>query len=290
MKFGVRTPSLKKSFKARTTGRAKRAIKKAIIPGYGKKGMGWIKNPKKAAYNAVYHRTTIGVSSLIATPKKSRKKSNYSSKSTYTRNKGQKSYTSSNQSQVSNKLCFGILLIITGIIQLIFSPVLGAFGIIIGTFLIYLDRKDSKESSKLSTTPDSEIDENKEYTYIVDRHYQLLDSQNQQYRDKNFDLAEIVCKEDIELYPKFLKAYPISEVKKGIPKDSVEMPLYPAFLMLTKIYEHQGKFDDAISICEKALQYGLDDGTKGGYSGRETRLQRKKENIEKSLETTSDEN
>lgn len=65
MKFGVRTPSLKKSFKARTTGKAKRAIKKAVIPGYGKKGMGWIKNPKKAAYNAVYHRTTIGIPDLI---------------------------------------------------------------------------------------------------------------------------------------------------------------------------------------------------------------------------------
>lgn len=34
MKFGMRTPSLKKSFKARTTGKAKRKLKKAVIPGY----------------------------------------------------------------------------------------------------------------------------------------------------------------------------------------------------------------------------------------------------------------
>jgi len=53
MKFGIRTPSLKRSLKARTTGKAKRSVKKALIPGYGKKGMGWIKNPKKAAYNKV---------------------------------------------------------------------------------------------------------------------------------------------------------------------------------------------------------------------------------------------
>lgn len=59
MKFGLRTPSLKKSISARTTGRAKRAIKKALIPGYGKKGMGWIKNPKKAAYNKVYNKTSF---------------------------------------------------------------------------------------------------------------------------------------------------------------------------------------------------------------------------------------
>lgn len=59
MKFGMRKPSIKKSFKARTTGRAKRKVKKALIPGYGKKGMGYIKNPKKAVYNKVYKKTTF---------------------------------------------------------------------------------------------------------------------------------------------------------------------------------------------------------------------------------------
>ena len=65
MKFGLRTPSLKKSISARTTGRAKRAIKKALIPGYGKKGMGLLKNPKKAAYNKVYNKTSFGLSDLF---------------------------------------------------------------------------------------------------------------------------------------------------------------------------------------------------------------------------------
>ena len=65
MKFGLRTPSLKKSISARTTGLVKRTIKKAIIPGYGKKGMGWLKNPKKAAYNKVYNKTTSSISDLL---------------------------------------------------------------------------------------------------------------------------------------------------------------------------------------------------------------------------------
>jgi len=59
MKFGMRKPSIKRSIKARTTGRAKRAIKKKVIPGYGKKGMGWLKDPKKAAYNKVYKKTSF---------------------------------------------------------------------------------------------------------------------------------------------------------------------------------------------------------------------------------------
>lgn len=59
MKIGVRTPSFKKSFKARTTGRINRTLKKSVNPLYGKKGMGYIKNPKKAIYNKVYHKVTV---------------------------------------------------------------------------------------------------------------------------------------------------------------------------------------------------------------------------------------
>ena len=68
MKFGMRTPSLKKSVKARTTGKIKRSIKKALILGYGKRGMGWIKNPKKAAYNKVYHKTSFSLFDLFKYP------------------------------------------------------------------------------------------------------------------------------------------------------------------------------------------------------------------------------
>lgn len=65
MKFGMRKPSIKKSIAARTTGRAKRAVKKALIPGYGKKGSGWIKNLKKAAYNKIYNKTIFSIWNLF---------------------------------------------------------------------------------------------------------------------------------------------------------------------------------------------------------------------------------
>ena len=65
MKFGLRTPSLKKSIKSRTTGRIKRAVKSAMNPLYGKKGMGWINNPKKAAYNKVYKKTSFSIFDLF---------------------------------------------------------------------------------------------------------------------------------------------------------------------------------------------------------------------------------
>ena len=65
MKFGMRKPSPMRSIKARTTGKAKRAVKKAIMPGYGKKGMGWLTNPKKATYNKVYKKTTFSIFDLF---------------------------------------------------------------------------------------------------------------------------------------------------------------------------------------------------------------------------------
>lgn len=59
MKIGMRTPSIKRSISARTTGRIKREIKRSINPLYGKKGMGWVNNPQKAAYNKIYNKTTF---------------------------------------------------------------------------------------------------------------------------------------------------------------------------------------------------------------------------------------
>lgn len=64
MKMGVRKPSIKKSIGARTTGRATRSVKRAVNPMYGKKGMGWVNDPKKAAYNKVYNKTTVPVKDL----------------------------------------------------------------------------------------------------------------------------------------------------------------------------------------------------------------------------------
>ena len=65
MKMGVRKPNVKSIVKARTTAKVKRSIKKSVNPLYGKKGMGYINDPKKAVYNKVYNKTTVSVDDLI---------------------------------------------------------------------------------------------------------------------------------------------------------------------------------------------------------------------------------
>jgi hypothetical protein len=57
MKFGIRKPSLKKRIAARTS--VKRMVRNSLglrAP----RGYGWLTNPRKAAYNRVYNRTTKG--------------------------------------------------------------------------------------------------------------------------------------------------------------------------------------------------------------------------------------
>ena len=43
----------------------KRALKRFFLPGYGKKGMGWWRNPKKAFYNWWYYRTSVSIPRLL---------------------------------------------------------------------------------------------------------------------------------------------------------------------------------------------------------------------------------
>lgn len=58
MKIGPRTPNIKKRASSRTTGAINRKVKRATSPLYGQKGIGWVKDPKRAAYNKVYNQTT----------------------------------------------------------------------------------------------------------------------------------------------------------------------------------------------------------------------------------------
>jgi len=62
MKFGFRKPSLRKRIAARTS------LKRIVRHRLGLKaprGWGWLTNPKKAAYNRVYNRTSKGCLVLI---------------------------------------------------------------------------------------------------------------------------------------------------------------------------------------------------------------------------------
>ena len=146
MKIGMRKPSLTRSLKARTTSKWKRQAKKAIIPGYGKKGMGWIKNPKKAMYNKVYHKTTFGLSDLFKSSKKRAKNKKVEHKKT----------TSTQLTVKSNKKT-GIVLIVIGIITFLIIPPIGIFFLIVGIlYYIFKKRATKKQMRQAEIVEDFE--------------------------------------------------------------------------------------------------------------------------------------
>lgn len=64
MKWGFRKPSLRKRIAARTSW--KRYVRHSL--GFkAPRGWGWLTNPRRAAYNRIYRRTTFGLGDLFKT-------------------------------------------------------------------------------------------------------------------------------------------------------------------------------------------------------------------------------
>lgn len=69
MKFGIRTPALRRRFAAGTSW--KRIDRHSLglkVP----RGMGWFSNPKRAAYTRIYSRTTVDPVRLLTGSRRQR--------------------------------------------------------------------------------------------------------------------------------------------------------------------------------------------------------------------------
>ena len=174
MKFGMRKPSIKKSIKARTTGKVKRAMKKAINPLYGKKGMGIIKNPKKAIYNKVYNKTTFGINDIVKTTNtiasRSNKKSSINCGGKIDMIGNEKNSTNGNQKSIKSAVVNLIIVYFLGIfgvhkfinkdkkMGLIYLFTLGIFGfgwiydIVIAIIEVFKEIKNRKQKNSIQNS------------------------------------------------------------------------------------------------------------------------------------------
>ena len=142
MKYGVRKPNVKKSIKARTTGKVKRQVKKAVNPLYGKKGIGIVNDPKKAAYNAVYSRTTVGVSDVM----KSASSGNGHASASYDTPAPVKKEYSDRTYNVCGiiLMVLAVVLVLLGFLLLLAVPVGGVAAILLGVGCFAIGRKYQK--------------------------------------------------------------------------------------------------------------------------------------------------
>ncbi|HHA8398493.1 TPA: HIRAN domain-containing protein [Streptococcus pneumoniae] len=93
--------------------------------------MGWVKNPKKAMYNKVYHKTTFGLSDLFKSSKKRKKKVVNNKQQSILASNGKKQHTSKEYKEA------GLVFMVLGAIFLFLFLPLGFFLFITG-FITYI--------------------------------------------------------------------------------------------------------------------------------------------------------
>lgn len=114
-------------------------------------------------------------------------------------------------------------------------------------------------------------------TSVIDIHFLYLELSDIAYKKKDesqdwLNKAIELCEKDIAIAKDFLIAH-----KKKYPKDT-SLPRIPAFERLAIIYEKQGKYEEVLNVCDKAMELGLRDSTKGGFEGRINKIQKKLNN------------
>lgn len=278
MKMGIRKPNYKSRIRARTTGKMKRKIKKATIPGYGKKGTGWVKNPKKAAYNKVYNKTTISTSSLMSNSRKKTKKPTRSSVRPVTKNRQPSS------AEYSTSASFMLFLaILTTIIGFTTYPIL----LLLAVFFFILAFAMKNQSVSLAASDSSLTDEpavsnsannfldapdaseEKIEAYyrtlqVIEETWSVLLKENAFSTAKGDDYIKL-CRQNINELDELLKI-----TNRPAP------PLIPAYKRLAMLYEKRRNYEEAIFVCQEAISKGITgDGTKGGMEGRIERLKGK---------------
>ncbi len=95
------------------------------------------------------------------------------------------------------------------------------------------------------------------YNELIDVYYKQRDD-----RDDAIKKCIEYCKKDIEIAEEFVAEFG-------------EVPRIPSFKRLAIIYERQDRYEEALAVCDQALDIGTTDGTKGGFEGRKERLRKK---------------
>ena len=113
-------------------------------------------------------------------------------------------------------------------------------------------------------------------TTPVDRHFQLMNIINKtyQHRDnpKDREIFYKVSKTHIDEFPHLIPA---------LQRFFEVLPRVPTFQQYSTVLTEDGRFDEAILICQNAIEFGLHDGTKTGFEGRIERIKKKQEKSNK---------
>ena len=113
-------------------------------------------------------------------------------------------------------------------------------------------------------------------THDIDRHHLLQSIVELTYKERNAsretrDLCEKIARIHLSEFPRLAVA--LRKEFKGYGSDF--LPRVTTFQHFATLLTEDGKFDEAVHICETALSYDLHDRTQGGFEARIERIRKK---------------
>ncbi len=107
-------------------------------------------------------------------------------------------------------------------------------------------------------------------TNPVERHFLLMTLCQQAYRLRNAEQAmrELARRVGLQHVQEF------GHLQAPLVRDLGVVPRVPTFQNLCVLLAEDGDYEQAIEVCEKAIRFGLSDGTKGDFPARLERLRR----------------
>jgi hypothetical protein len=125
-----------------------------------------------------------------------------------------------------------------------------------------IDSDSLDEMEKISEEQSPPLDRHRLLSALVKKVYAVRSQPPM--RAKLFAYGQIYMDEFEEMLP---------QIKAFSEEGTVDAPV---FKWLAIAMEEDGKFDEAVSLCRKAMDWKLDDGTKTGFPGRLQRIQKKR--------------
>ncbi|MFX1538519.1 MAG: hypothetical protein ACFFDI_30375 [Promethearchaeota archaeon] len=115
------------------------------------------------------------------------------------------------------------------------------------------------------------LDQLDKKTTLVDRHFLLMNIVGATYKGRDDSEMRSLCKKIAQMH---IDEFP--KIKPALKRSLGILPHVPIFQQYATVLAEDQKYDEAIAVCEKAIKFGLSDGTKGDYKGRIERINKKK--------------
>lgn len=105
-------------------------------------------------------------------------------------------------------------------------------------------------------------------THPVDRHFLLMGIVGQAYsRRGETEMRKLCLETGMQHLAEFDAIAPVLAADLG-----GVLPRVPTFTCLATVLTEDGRFDEAVAVCERAIEFGLRDGTKGDFPARIGRI------------------